>query len=194
MKRPRWINVIGILMIIFAVFRFSSSWQMMITPGTIEELKETLDKISSDTVTSIDETFDMGGIKVKVKEDSISQSEDIDWLRSIIGYTTKPSKYFLKWVRPLGISGMVVMILYLAGGVILLMARPISPVIAYFTLGISVVFYILVFFIMLSDPDDSYLSVSMAINRVIAIPIDLAILLYLIGAEKDYFRRKEIEV
>jgi hypothetical protein len=167
---------------------------MMIMPGTIDELKETLDKISSDTVTSIDETFDMGGVKLRVKEDSISQSEDMGWLKSIIGYTTRPSEYFLKWVRPLGISGMAVMILYLIGGVILLMARPASPNIAYITLGTSVIFYILVFFIMLSDPDDSYLSITAAINRVIAIPIDLALLLYIIGAEKDYFKRNEIDV
>jgi hypothetical protein len=97
-------------------------------------------------------------------------------------------------VRPLGISGMAVMILYLIGGVILLMARPASPNIAYITLGTSVIFYILVFFIMLSDPDDSYLSITAAINRVIAIPIDLALLLYIIGAEKDYFKRNEIDV
>lgn len=191
MSRPKWINTIGILMIVIAIFRFFSNYQLAHSPESLEKARETVEKLSNDTVTSIDDTINIGKVELRIKEDSLG-TKDFGYLRDILGAATSPSAHFLKWVKPLGYIGMVVMVLYLMGGILLLLAKPYSVWPVYITLGLSALFYILVFTVMLSDSTNNYLSTSTALNRAPAILIDLIMLGVVIGADKFYIKGEEI--
>lgn len=190
-KRPTWVLTIGIVCIILGLFRFFNAYEMTVLPQKLEEAREVLEKISQDSSVNIEGNLGVPWLKYKIKTDSITgqEIEELENLKSMLNSTLDASNHFLRWVVPMGLAGMVVTLIYIMGGILLLIARPFSVKFIYFALGLSILFYTFMFMVLLSDKTPSFLGYNAAIGRGAAVIIDLVLIGFAISGAKDYFRK-----
>ncbi len=190
MKRPVWVKTIGIICIILGLFRFFSALQYTLTPHFIDQGKQLLDLKNPDTTIHVKDTIGPFRFEYNVSNDSIKIAKEIFGYRGMYDLTLKVTDYFRIWIVRLGITGMIVMILYIFGGIALLMGRRFSLPVIYCTLGLSILYYAAFIFIILSDKTNSYMAFSTSIGRVTALLLDMGLLGWLIAEDKSYFRKK----
>lgn len=190
MKRPVWVKTIGIICIILGLFRFFSALQYTLTPHFIDKSKQLLDLRNTDTTIHIRDTIGPFRFEYKVANDSIKIVKDIFGYKGMYDMTLKVTDYFRAWMVRLGTIGMIVMILYIFGGIALLLGRRFPLPVIYFTLGLSILYYAAFIFIILSDKTNSYMAFSTSIGRVTALLVDMGLLGWLLAEDKSYFRKK----
>ena len=189
MRRPKWVTTIGVICIVLGIFRMFNAGQLIFLPDLLDNGKRIMERTASDTSAILEDTIAGISYSYRISHDSADQ-EALQRLNKILGDNLTPSPYFITWSVRMGYIGLVVMLIYISGGVLLLFARPFSIKFIYASLGLALLYYIFFFMILLSDKAASPLAFGEALERFIAIIIDLTLVGYVISGSKEYFYRQ----
>lgn len=204
MKSPTWAIIVGILMLLFGGCDLMGDLQRIKAPKMLE--------IQEDLIVNIVKSVDQKE-KEDRSRDSLSQNVEtdvlMDSLNSILlehdGDTSHlgtedmsellenmtdmlhVSEYSKKWMVRFGYIGIFVSIIYLLGGVFLLIKQWFSIRLVISALGLSIAFAIFQMVIMSMDDGGGIVSTFSSIGYTLSIIIDIILLVIVIASDKTYF-------
>jgi hypothetical protein len=193
MKIPSWAYVIGIFMILFGGCDVISDMQTTIADSLF-------DMESSFTITNewqTDSTYDTvyteQDTTIQVIQDSVVYSDDDtyiteDDITNIATNALKISPYAHKWTIRLANVGIAVGLLYMVGGVFLMVRQRFSIKLAYFALAVSLLLAFTRIIVFALDPDQGLLSTTSMYFPIISIIIDGIFVAVIANADKTAYQ------
>lgn len=198
MKRPGWGTTIGILMIIFAGCTAKDSLQSISMPAVLESSPEIIEEafrqegVSQDSIDALLQRID--SLKTSASNiDSLYSEEDVEGMSSNnsiekfvlrnLGDVFNMSEYTKTWMIRFGYIGLFVALIYLLGGVFLLVVKPFSIKFAYAALGVSIVYMIAQIAVIAPSAGD-LISFGMYAEGGVSILIDIILILVIFSSDK----------
>lgn len=191
MKSPRWALVVGFIMILVGSCSVNKHVQLLKVPELIDMKNGLLDDVSIEiNSTNIDSlSSDLDDITMTVEE--AEELEDlIDFFSNLdtgIEEALIISEYAETWLVRLGYAGIAFAIIYILGGLMLLIPKPASIQVAYIGLGLALIFNIIHWIVISLDPNPGLLSQSTGSVNILGIGIDLLLLAIVYLSDKSAF-------
>ena len=161
MKRPTWVTVVGILMIIFGVFGILGSVQQMFMPKMLEWQKSIMEPAME-----------------RAKEKDPAAEKMLDEFHKLMNLTDAQKQTLIA----MGIVSLLICGFYLFAGINMIQFKENFVKIAYWAIGLSISFTLVQ--VMLAVASDMLFFMFMMIGAVFSLTIDLILLIVIILNDK----------
>ena len=207
-QTPTWAIIVAILMMLIGGCGIKNDIQyinirsmlamkdkfMNKIDASIEKEKDSLAAVSPDAV-AVD-TLTMDTISEEVEEDFVNtdtsaidingEKKDINEVKDMIeGFLDVPEET-IQWMIRLGYIGLFFSVLFLVGGLFLLIKKDFSIQLAYTVLGANIAFSIFKW-IMLSGKGGSMLAISNSIGAAFSIIITIIVGIIIVSCDKSHY-------
>lgn len=207
-QTPTWAIIVAILMMLIGGCGIKNDIQyinirsmlamkdkfMNKIDASIEKEKDSLAVVSPDAV-AVD-TLTMDTISEEVEEDVVNtdtsaidingEKKDINEVKDMIeGFLDVPEET-IQWMIRLGYIGLFFSVLFLVGGLFLLIKKDFSIQLAYTVLGANIAFSIFKW-VMLSGKGGSILAISNSIGAAFSIIISIIVGIIIVSCDKSHY-------
>ena len=198
MKTPTWGTVIGILMIFFGGCGALNDIRNISMPEKLAEQKELMkDKIEMRKLKKLKESAEQDSVNT-VEIDSIStitdeedtETEEIDFFgkkQSVEEILDLP-EFTKTWIVRFGYIGAFVSILYMLGGLFLLVRKSFSIKLVYAALVISILCSGAQAAVLTSSSSSGIIAISTGLSQIFGILIDIILLAIVFSSDKEAYK------
>lgn len=191
MKVPSWATAIGILMMLAGGCSVNSSLQSINSPKMLDMQKKMFDDFSKGL-----DAYQQDSIK-NISEDSAA-SEQVKTPDQLIfenlGKNMIPlfevSDFTKLWMVRFGYIGIFVWLLYILGGLFLLIIKPFSLKLTYTALGLGIIFNIIKYLVLTTDPSSGFLSMAAGMSQIFGIIVHIIFLIVIVSSDKTAYQPK----
>ena len=166
MKKPSWVSIVGILLILFGVLDILGGAEKIMLPSMLEMQQHVMSEMSKNTA-MIGPMKDLSGMMKSLEE----QFQYPDWYKS--------------WAVVLGLVSMLVAGLYLLSGIFLMMLKPFAIRVFYCAIALSIAWAVAL--ITLYVKSDTGILQAQIPGALASIIIDIVLLIVVLVGEKDVF-------
>lgn len=194
MKTPTWATVVAILMIIFGGCSVINDIQAISMPSIIEKQKELISKeieedeqweeeeISTDT-TAINDADSLSEDRYQLEDDStqLARKKEAMEVLNIPEFTKT-------WIVRFGYIGIVSSLLYILGGVFLLVRKSFSIKLAYTALIVSILCSGAGAAVLTSGSSSGLIALTTGLTQLFGVLIDIVLLAVIFASDKEAYK------
>lgn len=183
-KVPVWGYVIGIIMIFFGGCSTIQNTQKVFTPKILEMQENMMNNVHAEFETAkMDSTIisskDSLAIKKLNKFNTIKNS-----LHDMVGFTD----HYKRWIVIFGYIGIVLSLLYIVGGIFLMVIRRFSLKITYSVLIAYIIFDIVQMIVLSLETKSGLAVASIVSNNLFGTCLDIGLLVIILVCDKTVYR------
>lgn len=203
MKTPTWGYVVGVIMILFGGCSTLKSINAINSPKDLEVKQEIVKDIFSKSNHSTSDSTVQDSIQIAELDSTssiiISKSGDMDNEELAKKINSKIEKAFQIpdntkiWMVRFAYLGIFFSLVYLLGGIFLIVKKAFSIKLAYVALILSILFSIAQFMVYSNDSPDSLITLSTGFSKFFGVLLDIILLIVVLVSDKDAYRFDEIE-
>lgn len=196
MKVPSWSYVVGILMMLFGgctVLKSAQGTQQKSFQEQIEGNNEMMERFNIENENAVDpDSLTAALDSMVVSLDSLKNS-DLDnpfakKMLDMVGQVINMSEYTKTWLVRFAYIGIFVGLLYLIGGLLLMVPKTFSVKIALAALILSIILGIAQPIILSLDPSGSAFSFITGLGGIFSIIVDIILLIVIMASDKSVYR------
>jgi Na+-translocating ferredoxin:NAD+ oxidoreductase RnfD subunit len=200
MKTPTWATVIAVIMIVFGGCGAINDIRSISMPEKLEEGKEKI-KIKADkkalqdstAIAALDSTETAGADSIAATSDGDADKADIPFFgKKSQEEILTLSEFSKTWIVRFGYIGAVVSLIYLVGGIFLLVRRVFSIKIVYAALAISILCAGAQTSILTSTAAGDFMSKMVGLSQLPSILIDIVLLAVVFASDKDAYKEENL--
>lgn len=196
MRIPTWAYVVGVCMILFGGCSLTQDIQSINVRSMMEAQMAMLENLEGEIEVEIEETDSLStSDSTFTASDSIGtdMGEGITNMAEGIKDIFNMSDYAIKWTIRFGYIGLFLSLLYIFGGVFLMVKRKFSIKLAYTALLASIVFSIVQTLVMNADPTNNFVSQMSSLGYLFGMFLDLILLVVILACDKSAFGNAPVE-
>ncbi len=188
MKVPTWAYVIGILMMLFGGCNISRDLKNINISKITEKYSKVYEEIQESSTDSLNNI---------ASDTTVIDSAEIERIKShkkiikTIKNMTVIDDFTKKWTKIFGYLGLMVSIIYILGGLFLMIIRKFSIKLVYFALGLSIIFSIFKLVVFSSSSSSNFITFSSGFSNSFSIIIDIILLIIILVMDKEIYYMKE---
>lgn len=187
MKTPTWGVVIGILMIVFGGCSVMGDFQAIYLPDKLEEemgkaktkmeeeREEALDSVALESMDSV------------TRAEAIEDAERVEEKRKELEEMINISDFTKTWIIRFGYIGIFVSLLYMTGGIFLLVKQKFSIMLAYTALIVSILCGGAQAAILTSGESSGAIALFAGVSQIVSIIIDIVLLAVIFASDKEAY-------
>jgi hypothetical protein len=187
MKTPTWGVVIGILMIVFGGCSVIGDFQAIYLPDKLEEemgkaktkmeeeREEALDSVALESMDSV------------TRAEAIEDAERVEEKRKELEEMINISDFTKTWIIRFGYIGIFVSLLYMTGGIFLLVKQKFSIMLAYTALIVSILCGGAQAAILTSGESSGAIALFAGVSQIVSIIIDIVLLAVIFASDKEAY-------
>lgn len=182
MKRPNWATVIGIIMIAFGGCNVLNDLQAIHLPAKLDEKRKSFHTTTDSLDAERADTIQFGeASRSKKSEKEIK----IDFAKKALDMPEATKT----WIVRFGYIGIFIAIVYILGGVFLLIPKNFSIMLAYGALILSIAFSAAKTLVLTSPGSSSgVIALTMGATQLFGILIDIVLLSVIFASEKEFYK------
>ena len=187
MKTPTWGVVIGVLMIVFGGCSVMGDFQAIYLPEKFEEeMAKAKIKMEEEKEEAIDSVALESADSI-TRAEAIEDAERFEEKRKDFEEVTNISEFTKTWIIRFGYIGIFVSLLYIAGGVFLLVKQNFSIKLAYAALVVSILCSGMQAAILTSGESSGPIGLFAGVSQIIGIIIDVILLAVIFASDKEAY-------
>ncbi len=188
MKTPTWALVVGIMMLLFGSCSLNGDLQSIYSPKMFEIQEKILDGMS-------DGMKDAQSDSTKTnKEDATETTSNLDdkimfeKMSENMKDMFHVSDFTKTWMVRFGYIGIIVSIIYILGGLFLLIKKPFSIKLVYVALGLSIIFSIVKVIVLSADSSDSFITMTAGFSEMFGVVFDIILLIVILTSNREVYK------
>ena len=188
MKLPTWAYIIGILMMLFGGCNISKDLEYVNISKMTDMYSEVYDEIQESSTDSLNNVASDTTVIDSAKIQNIeSRKKMIKTIKNMVVI----DDFTKKWTKIFGYLGLLVSIIYILGGLFLMVVKKFSIKLVYFALGLSIIFSILKLVVLSSSSSFNFITFSFGFSNTFSIIIDIILLIVILVMDKEIYYLKE---
>mgnify|MGYP005996962345 CR=1 FL=1 len=188
MKTPTWANIVGICMIVFGGCSLNDDIQSVNSPMLFDLQEEIFDEISGEIESKSDSVVVQGGDSTTIELGKTDDQVKADSIANKMKDMLHISEYTKTWLVRFGYIGVVISIIYLLGGIFLMVKKPFSIQLAYGALALSSILGIVKTSVLSSDSSGGLVAMTAGLSQIFGILIDIVILAVIFSSNKEAYQ------
>ncbi len=183
-KVPVWGYIVGIAMIFFGGCSTIQNTQKVFTPKLLEMQENMMNNVHAEFETvKMDSTIESSKDSLAIKRFNEFKTMK-NSLHDMVGFTD----HYKRWIVIFGYIGVVLSLLYIVGGVFLMVIKRFSLKIVYSALIAYITFGIVQMIVLSSGNNSGFAGISVIFNNIFGIGLDVCLLLIIIVCDKAAYR------
>jgi Na+-translocating ferredoxin:NAD+ oxidoreductase RnfD subunit len=182
---PVWGYVIGIIMIFFGGCSTLNNKDSIYTPEVIEKTETEIDSFYM-ALDSLERN------SIYISDKDTLRTEELDGFKTIMKDTVSGmvsfSDHYKRWVVIFGYIGIILSLLYIVGGIFLMVIRKFSIMIAYSALIAYITFGIVQMVVLSLGSNGGLVGISIIFDNLFGVFLDVGILIAVIACDKTVYR------
>jgi len=190
MKTPTWATVVGIAMIVLGGCSVMNDIKSITLPVILEKQKSLMTKKMHEARTHAQDS-------VATKLDSVATADDdreesFDKKQKKVDEMLKLSEFSKTWIVRFGYIGVFSAVLYLVGGIFLLVRKSFSIKLAYAVLIISILSSAAQAVVLTSGQSSGIIALSTGLSQLFGIVIDIILMAVIFSSDKEAYSQQNL--
>ncbi|MBS1593958.1 MAG: hypothetical protein JST76_08640 [Bacteroidetes bacterium] len=187
MKTPTWAYIVGILMMLLGGCSTIKNCQLILTPVLLENQKAMMKGLVPMVSVRVDTTTQtLGDSSITVIEKTRSPLGNKEMIQNMekMFYMSDFQK---TWIVRLGYIGFIPSLIYIVGGLFLLIKRRFSIKLACSALILSALFSVIRTVVLLKDASIGFIAMSSSFGMIFGVIMDVILLIIILASDRSYY-------
>lgn len=193
MKTPTWATVTGILMIVFGGCSIVNDIKSITLPGMLEKQKglvkekmaEAREHAKEDSINNAMAADSLGVSEDNDDDDEVEES--FEEKEKKVEEAMKLPEFSKTWIVRFGYVGVFSAVLYIVGGIFLLVKRSFSIKLAYAVLIVSIVTSGAQLAVLTSSSSSGIIALTTGLGQIVGIIIDIILMSVIFASDKEAY-------
>lgn len=187
MKTPTWAYIVGILMMLLGGCSTIKNCQLILTPVLLENQKAMMKGLVPMVSVRVDTTTQtLGDSSITVIEKTRSPLGNKEMIQNMekMFYMSDFQK---TWIVRLGYIGFIPSLIYIVGGLFLLIKRRFSIKLACSALILSALFSVIRTVVLLKEASIGFIAMSSSFGMIFGVIMDVILLIIILASDRSYY-------